>query len=90
MRWKSKYPFPLLSNNVLKEIPPESQTNSIQQPLQTLAPNFPNLENPYEIPLESQTIEQIPSNQDTPVGDLSVQWLEIADSYMSNSKSFKE
>ncbi|XP_059446159.1 F-box protein SKIP22-like [Corylus avellana] len=40
--------------------------DSVQQPPQTLAPNFPNLENPSEIPRESQTLEGIPSNQDTP------------------------
>jgi F-box protein 7 len=68
----------------------DSSSNSVQRPLQTLAPNFPNLENPSEIPPEFQTIEQIPSNQDTPVGDLSVQGPEIADSDMSDSKSFQE
>jgi F-box protein 7 len=65
-------------------------SNSVQQPPQTLPPNFSNLENPSEIPPESQTIEQIPLNQDTPVGYLSVQGPEIADSDMSDSKSFQE
>jgi F-box protein 7 len=55
-----------------------------------LAPNFPNLENPSEIPRESKTLEQIHSHQYTPIGDLSVQGPEIADSDMSDSKSFQE
>jgi F-box protein 7 len=67
-----------------------SNSNSVQQPPQTLAPNFPNLENPSEIPRESKTLEQIHSHQYTPIGDLSVQGPEIADSDMSDSKSFQE
>jgi F-box protein 7 len=65
-------------------------SDSLQQPPQTLAPNFPNLENPSEIPRESQTLEEISSNQGTPGGDLSVQGPDISDSDMSDSESIQE
>lgn len=67
-----------------------SNSKSVQQPPQALAPNSADLQAPSEIPRESPIMEEIPSSQGTPVRDFSLLGPEIADCHMNDSTMAQE